>query len=147
MLIHLIREHNPQPTDNVILGELYIDGIKICDTLENRKCAIPALTYRVQVTHSPKFGRLLPEICQVPNRSGIRIHAGNTDRDSSGCVLVGEKLFTLDGQRQLTHSKYHETKLTSILLAAQNDREEIRIEVTEEQPSLPGYPHICSAID
>ena len=38
----------------------------IAPTLENADCLIPALIYKVQVTQSPKFKRLLPVLCQVP---------------------------------------------------------------------------------
>lgn len=51
--------------------------------------AIPAGRYRVDITPSVRFRRMLPLICNVPGRSGIRVHAGNVAGDSTGCVLVG----------------------------------------------------------
>ena len=69
----------------------------LCDTLENADYLIPALVYRIIVTMSPKFGRLLPLLQQVPNRSGIRIHRGCRPEHSEGCVLVSradEQLLT-----------------------------------------------------
>ena len=79
------------------LGELSIDGEKFCHTLEPRwrepearkvagKTAIPAGRYPVVITLSPKFKLLL----HVPGFTGIRIHAGNTAKDTKGCILVGE---------------------------------------------------------
>ena len=81
---------------NSVMGQLWkedpVTGTEemLCDTLENSQYMIPAGEYRVDVTYSPKFRRLLPILCSVPGRSGIRIHAGNTYKDSTGCILVGK---------------------------------------------------------
>lgn len=79
------------------IGKLYIDGQYFCDTLEDTvrkvkiagKTAIPAGTYKVKKTMSPRFKKILPEILNVPNFSGVRIHAGNTAADTDGCLLLG----------------------------------------------------------
>ena len=86
----------------------------ICPTLENLDKQIPALIYRVQVTMSPRFKRLLPLVCQVPGRAGIRIHRGTRPEHSAGCILVPP------AQEQL---------LTARLLAEQQAHEEIRLEI------------------
>lgn len=57
-------------------------------TLEETQLQIPAGEYRVELTFSPHFHRLLP-LLSVPGRSSIRIHPGNWPRDSAGCILVG----------------------------------------------------------
>ena len=83
------------------LGELSIDGEKFCHTLEPTwrkpearkvpgKTAIPEGRYPVVITLSPKFKQWLPLLLHVPNFTGIRIHAGNTAKDTKGCILVGE---------------------------------------------------------
>lgn len=80
------------------IGKLYIDGAYFCDTLEDTvrngqkiagKTAIPAGIYKVRKTMSPRFKRILPEILNVPNFTGVRIHEGNTAKDTDGCLLVG----------------------------------------------------------
>lgn len=101
--------------DKYTISKLYIDGKYYCDTIEDTvrdlplecpytsrgqscRCnekiysetAIPAGTYKVIVTMSNKFGRELPLLVDVPHFLGIRIHRGNTSKDSSGCIIVGE---------------------------------------------------------
>ena len=51
--------------------------------------AIPAGVYTVKMTYSPKYKRQMPEVLNVPGFSGIRIHSGNTAKDSLGCILLG----------------------------------------------------------
>lgn len=78
-------------TNDAVLGSLYLNGALICFTLENAAKAIPCGMYKVQNSKSPKFKRELPLIwnTKVPASRGIRIHRGNTAKDSQGCVLVG----------------------------------------------------------
>ena len=58
-------------------------------TIENDDFIIPAGTYPLNRTWSPKFKKLLPIIEEVPEREGIRIHTGTKPEHSTGCVLVG----------------------------------------------------------
>lgn len=96
MKLELIR-HAFKPTYTI--GELYIDGKYFCDTLEDvvrkgpkvmHETAIPAGTYEVILNMSPRFKKVLPRLLNVPEFDGILIHAGNTSKDTSGCILVGQ---------------------------------------------------------
>ena len=86
----------------------------ICPTLENADYLIPALIYKVSVTQSPKFRRLLPCLNQVPGRTGIRVHRGTKPQHSRGCILV---------------SPENEKLLTELWLKNQQEHEETRIEI------------------
>ena len=86
-------------TDKAIMGCLYFAGQMICYTCENREKAIPCGVYSVQNSQSPKFGRELPLIFngEVPSKRGVRIHRGNSYKDSSACVLVGMRRDAVKG--------------------------------------------------
>jgi len=95
MEIKLVREHyKPDST----IGRLLVDGTFECFTLEDGvrttkvfgETAIPPGSYRVTVTMSPRFKRLLPRLHDVPNFDGVLIHPGNTAADTHGCILVGQ---------------------------------------------------------
>ncbi|WP_298769504.1 DUF5675 family protein [uncultured Fibrobacter sp.] len=77
--------------DKAILGKLYLNGALVCYTLENASKTIPTGVYLVQNSMSPKFKRELPLLWNsgVSSLRGIRIHRGNTVKDSQGCILVG----------------------------------------------------------
>ena len=57
-------------------------------SLENAAYLIPEGNYKVERTWSPKFKKFLPELIDVPDRSGIRIHRGTLPDHSKGCILL-----------------------------------------------------------
>ena len=100
-------------TDDAILGKMYFNGGFVCYTLENSKKAIPCGLYTVQNSQSPKFGRELPLVYNattVKASRGIRIHRGNTAKDSEGCILVGMGRDTK--KRSISESAATETMVT-----------------------------------
>jgi len=89
-------------TGRSTIGSLYIDKKFECYTLEDvvrvgeevpGATAIPEGIYPVQITFSNRFKRDLPLLLNVPNFEGIRIHSGNRDTDTEGCILVGGAVF------------------------------------------------------
>ena len=119
------------------IGELLVNDKHLCDTLEDRvrpegekvygKTAIPEGKYEIELTHSPRFKKILPEILNVPNFSGIRIHTGNSSKDTEGCIIVG----TWDGEKEdwVGSSKIAFDKLMSLLEEATNNKEKVTITV------------------
>jgi hypothetical protein len=85
-------------TDTCVIGELLVDGLFECFTLEDPErevkikgeTAIPKGTYKVIINESNRFKRQLPLLLNVPNFEGVRIHSGNTNHDTEGCILVGQ---------------------------------------------------------
>lgn len=84
-------------TKNSTIGEMSIDGEFFCHTLEDEvrdikvfgETAIPYGRYKVIINMSNRFKREMPLLIDVPLFEGIRIHNGNTDADTHGCILVG----------------------------------------------------------
>ena len=89
-------------TEGFTEGKLYIDDVFECYTVEDEDrhleaggvkiaavTAIPKGTYEVVLSMSPRFKKVLPEVLNVPGFTGVRIHSGNSSKDSEGCILVG----------------------------------------------------------
>lgn len=81
-------------TELSTIGDLAVNGEHAGYTLEPPKratkpCCIPLGTYDVKVLWSPKHGRLLPHVLNVPGFEEIEIHIGNFPKDTLGCLLVG----------------------------------------------------------
>jgi hypothetical protein len=83
-------------------GKLYVDGIFECYTIEDedRKLesagvkvqnltAIPKGIYNMTISMSNRFKKFLIEVLEVNQFSGIRMHSGNSSKDTEGCIIVG----------------------------------------------------------
>lgn len=91
------------------IGKLYNGTQYLSDTMEDKvrdlnkdgdlddpgegkvfgETAIPFGRYRLILTWSPKFKRLLPEVLLVKHFTSIRMHSGTTEKDSLGCIILG----------------------------------------------------------
>lgn len=98
MIIELKRDG----TDSPNYGELFIDGVLVGQTLEDTdrhledggekiygETAIPRGRYRVILSFSNRFQKVMPEVLGVGTHTGVRIHGGNDEVDTLGCPLLG----------------------------------------------------------
>lgn len=86
-------------TKESTIGRLFINGESFCDTLENpyinnerNISCIPEGNYKVRLRlprESATRDYLHLLVQDVPNRDYILFHIGNTAKDTSGCILVG----------------------------------------------------------
>lgn len=136
--------------DNYTLSRFYVDGVYMCDVLEDAvrklpkicpdtpkgvdcrckekvygRTAIPAGTYKCAFTYSNKFKRKLLLILDVPHFLGIRQHRGNTEKDTLGCLIVGEN----KAKGKVLNSTIWENRLNKIYEEAAQRGEEITIEI------------------
>lgn len=130
-------------------GTLFINGVQECHTLEDEvriddprtpqnegakikgKTAIPAGTYPIRATWSGKFGRTMPEVCEVPNYSGIRIHSGHDETHTEGCLLTAGG-FDKDGDIIPGTSKPASQALEAKVMAALGRNEPVFITITND---------------
>lgn len=110
MLEFDVKRYEEQPLRT--FGKLYINGVEICDTLEDTdrhledhlpdieslrkekvyaKTAIPRGKYNIENYWWPKYKNYYPWITSVPGFTGILIHGGMTEEHTSGCILVGTR--------------------------------------------------------
>ncbi len=68
---------------------------------------IPTGTYDVEMTHSPKYGRMMYLVKDVPGRSGIRIHSANFASQLLGCISLGSDFMDInkDGLKDVVNSR------------------------------------------
>lgn len=115
------------------IGSLSIDGQYFCDTLEDAvrkvkvygKTAIPYGRYNIILNVSPRFGRILPRLIDVPHFDGVLIHRGNTAEDTAGCILVGENKI----KGKVINSTPYEIGLVKMMQEAIDRGEKITIEI------------------
>ena len=138
-----IELHRLELGPKATIGKLYLDGIFECLTLEDvvrdlkedgsgkvqNETAIGAGTYKVIIDFSQKFQKEMLHIMDVPFFTGIRIHSGNTDENTEGCVLVGNEKINDD----FIHGGSHELPILQGKIQEAIDRgEEVDITITND---------------
>ena len=119
------------------LGKMYIDGVDYCYTLEDvvreekvyGETAIPVGRYRVIVNRSNRFQCDMPLLVAVPNFEGVRIHPGNTDKDTHGCILVGTGFGA--GEAAITGSRAAYARVFDCIRDAIGDGKEVWLTVKD----------------
>jgi len=147
MELELIRKYLK---DDYTIGRLSINDHYQCETLEDRvrdlqdynhdgdfddpgegkiygKTAIPPGRYRVTVMFSPKRRRKIPLLHDVPGFKNIQIHAGNSAKDTKGCILVGENKKV----GRVLNSRYHEAVIVNLIEGAIFNGEQIFITIKQ----------------
>lgn len=142
-----LRLERDPPGILTTIGELFVNDEPFCHVLEDlprpKKIAgetrIPAGTYTVLLTVSPAVARgllwsplkstELPLLVNVPGFDGVRIHAGNTDKDTNGCLLVG----TWRGGEFIHNSRDTLEKLCDLMVAAKLMKQPVTIEILDPE--------------
>lgn len=130
--------------DGYTISRLYVNGNLFgCNTLEDTdrglnqsmelneikkkkvygQTAIPIGSYECVYTYSNRFKKMLPLLLNVKGFEGIRIHSGNSSKDTEGCILVGLNL----KKGMVLNSREWTNKLVSKMKEAWNRKERVII--------------------
>lgn len=129
-------------------GTMFINGLFFAHTLEDQDrglrndmpfdeikkrkvyglTCIPYGKYKIKITYSPKFRKLMPQIMDVPGFDGIRVHGVRNIDDTYGCPGIGER--DADGDDSTLHNGPAYTKrFTAMCMEADKRKEQIEIEI------------------
>lgn len=141
MTLILQRTHE---VDDTTFGKLYLNDMTFLNyTLEDKvrevkikhQTAIPAGIYQIIINKSERFKQLMPLLLDVPNFEGIRIHKGNLITDTSGCIIVGDKIVD---SKILYSTTAYQRLYTLIENTLKKDKVYIRIEdIVKPLPIIP----------
>ena len=76
--------------DGKFFGYCLEDVVRPAGVKIKGQTAIPAGRYEVIASLSNRFKRVMPLLLDVENFAGIRIHGGNTHKDTDGCLLIAK---------------------------------------------------------
>ena len=138
MKLKIVRNEG---TKDFTEGKLYVNGVFECFTVEdtdrkleaggtkiNAKTAIPKGTYDVTISMSIRFKKFLIEVLKVNGFAGIRIHSGNSSKDTEGCIIVGAINTNENddwvGQSRIAYEALHQKVKTAL-----SNKEKVTLEV------------------
>lgn len=118
-VIDIVRYWKTEEENGVSLSKLFLNGKSLeygkeqIKGLEDeyrvvkvsKETRIPAGLYKIGITMSPHFKKELIEVFDVPGFVGVRCHAGNTEVDTEGCLLVGNRVGKLNEKTAVLNSK------------------------------------------
>jgi hypothetical protein len=136
-------------TEYSTIGELYLDSKFVCFILEDKdrmldsewdlerikrekvygRTAIPTGEYRIEWTFSNRLNKPAPILLRVKGYEGIRIHAGNTNADTLGCLIPGTTMSTDNVQK----SRDATMKVWNIIKIAIDNKEQVFINIKRKQ--------------
>lgn len=132
--------------DGYTISRLYVNGELFgCNTLEDTdrglrqdmsleeikakkvygETAIPSGSYECVYTYSTRFKKMLPLLLNVQGFDGIRIHSGNSAKDTLGCILVGKN----DKKGWISNSRFWTDKLIQTMKTAWDRKEKVTIKI------------------
>ena len=76
-----------EDTDRGLTSDMSVDEVLAVKV--KGQTAIPAGRYQIEMTYSPKFKKDMPHVCGVKGFTGVRLHPGNSNKDTEGCILFG----------------------------------------------------------
>ncbi len=127
------------------IGELYIDsrlspecyileppvreipGVPVEKWKVPGHTAVPKGTYKIERRFSPKHGKVVPWLTNIPGFEDVEIHSGNTAVDTKGCLLPG--VMRGPNNDSVLESVVAFIALDVFLKAAEQRREEIFITI------------------
>lgn len=149
--------------DGYTISRLYVNGELFgCNTLEDAdrglrqdmqleeikkkkvygQTAIPSGSYECVYTYSNRFKKMLPLLKDVPGFDGIRIHSGNSAKDTEGCILIGKN----DKKGWVSNSRFWTNKLIQIMKTAWDKKEKVTIVIQQLMKLIDKITRVVIAI-
>jgi hypothetical protein len=134
-----IKAHRNVFTDHTTISDVTVNDDFVCFFLEDKdrkledggekvygKTAIPRGFYNIVMDFSPKYQKNMPHILDVPGFEGVRIHPGNKEADTEGCLLPG--MIQKDDFVEKSVIAYE--KILSMMISAWEAGEKVTLEIT-----------------
>lgn len=117
VLKRLVEKHNGTWGIITILedNKSFVTMERLWNDNKSMTSCIPAGTYIVSQTMSPRFKKLMYLVNNVPNRAGIRLHSANWPMQLNGCISLGTAFADTPRNRMLTFSRIAHENFNQLL--------------------------------